>query len=555
MDPRQELEELRRLDELERRASAANPERSFLGAVGEGFSNIVPQAGRWLGSRDLNPANIPEHLANAAQIPGALTKVAGGAMQMVREMSPPEYRGAAPTIDKTQAQAMGQALANRYGGKQQIYNTIATDPIGSLGDVASILAAPEALGLRGASLAGRTGEMLAKTSRIINPAMAPINATKVAGGAMKLGERLTSNSMGAVTGTSATAIREAAKAGAAGGNKAATFQANLRDDANPFTAVEDAKAALAAMHQQKGANYRTEILPISSDPTVLSFSGIEKAVKKVEDRGYYRGLSGTGAKVATKKEASEAWDKINKAVNDWKALDPTEYHTAEGMDQLKQSIGDIQQSLPYGSPARSAADAVYAAVKTEIVSQAPGYGKVMSDYEAASQALKDLERELSLNKKGNPGTAVRKLQSALRNNAATGGGMRTNMARELESAGADTMFPALAGQALSPNFARGLPGLGVGGAGLATVLASGANPAAIAAALTAAAATSPRLMGEAAYYAGKVGGTVGKFGGRRVMTEAEKLQAKMKTLGITPKNINKATLIAQMLAQPQEPAQ
>jgi len=133
MDPRQELEELRRLDELERRVSAANPERSFLGAVGEGFSNIVPQAGRWLGSRDLNPANIPEHLANAAQIPGALTKVAGGAMQMVREMSPPEYRGAAPTIDKTQAQAMGQALANRTAANNKFTTLLPLTPLVHLG--------------------------------------------------------------------------------------------------------------------------------------------------------------------------------------------------------------------------------------------------------------------------------------------------------------------------------------------------------------------------------------------------------------------------------------
>ena len=328
MDPRQELEELRRLDKLERRASSANPERSFLGAVGEGFSNIVPQAGRWLGSRDLNPANIPEHLANAAQIPGALTKVAGGAMQMVREMSPPEYRGAAPAIDKTQAQSMGQALANRYGGKQQIYNTIATDPIGSLGDVASILAAPEALGLRGASMMGRVGENLARGSQIANPVNLPVNLIK----ALKFASPVVPQGLGAVTGTSADAVRGAAKAGFSGGRKAETFRENLRGGGNPLDVVAEAKIAIGQLYKNSSQEYLTKIKPISSDPTVLKFTDIEKSVKDVKDRGYYKGEN-------INPEAASAWIKLDKTISSWKKLKPKEFHTVEGLDKLKQKIG------------------------------------------------------------------------------------------------------------------------------------------------------------------------------------------------------------------------
>ena len=522
-------------------APAPRPTRTFGGALMEGAGNIIPQAGRWLGSRDLNPANIPQHLKGLAEIPGALTDIAGGVAQQVRELSPPEYRGTAPAMNKTSAQAVGKALVDRYGGKQQIYNTIATDPWGSALDVSTVLAPAAAV-----TKSTKLGNVLQAASQATNPAMIAIGGPKAAIKSAKALEAPVSHTMGAVTGTSATAIREAAKAGKAGGIKAEAFQSNIRGEADPLAAVEEAKSALSAMHQQKIANYRTDILPISSDPAVLSFSNIEKAVKDVENRGYYRGLSGSGQKVATKKEAAQAWNKINKAVKDWKSLDPAEYHTAEGMDQLKQSIGDIQQSLPYGSPARSAADAVYASIKAEITRQAPGYGKVMSDYEAASQALKDLERELSLGKKGNPGTAVRKLQSALRNNASTGWNSRTDMARTLEAAGADTMFPQLAGQALSPAFPRGLSGLGVGGASLATVLAGAANPGAIAAALIAATTSSPRLVGETAYYGGKA------------VSAAEKLKAKLNSSGVNSKNINNATLVGEILSrfqQQQEPEQ
>jgi hypothetical protein len=531
--------------------ASAPAKRTFLGALAEGAGAAGPQAMRWMGNLDLNPANIPEHamtLGTAlAGLPGAAGGVAAGVAQQYRDLSPKQFQGSAPRMDTAPALAAENAVYQRYGAmpgpqrdkprfnKQNVYNTIATDPIGTLSDVSTVLAMPEAMGMRGASKMGQIGEALAKTSQVLNPAMAPINGAILAGKLASKAEPLVSHGLGATTGTSATAVREAAKAGAAGGTRADAFEASMRGTADPLAVVEDAKAALGRMHQAKSASYRSDILPISNDPTVLSFSGIEKSVKDVENRGSYKG-------VAINEEASSAWQKINKKVEEWKRLDPAEYHTAEGLDALKKSIGDIQQSLPYGSPARSAADAVYASVKAEITKQAPAYGKVMSDYEDASQSLRDLERELSLGKKGNAGTAVRKLQAALRNNANTGWGAREGMARKLEDAGADTMFPALAGQAMSPVFPRGLGGAVVGGVEGAGALLAHGNPAILGSMLAAVPITSPRIVGEAALAAGK-GSAAAKRIGQALANKAPAL---------TRSNVNKATLLGQQLARPEK---
>jgi hypothetical protein len=99
----------------------------------------------------------------------------------------------------------------------------------------------------------------------------------------------------------------------------------------------------------------------------------------------------------------------------------------------------------------------------------------------------------------------------LRNNANTNYGRRVDLARELEATGvpgADTLFPQLAGQMLSSKTPRGIQGgilpASAGGAALMTGMT---NPATLGAIGLGALASSPRLIGEAAYYGGKAAGT------------------------------------------------
>jgi hypothetical protein len=334
-------------------------------------------------------------------------------------------------------------------------------------------------------------------------------AVKALGMAGKAGGSALATLLGATTGVGPTAIKEAAKAGKAGGATAKALLAHMRGGASVDEIVRMAKQALGKMHQDKLAEYARDIKPVTRDPTILNFSKIEKAVADVKNRGFYKGQN-------INQKAYDAWSEIDKEVTKWKGLPKKDFHTVEGLDALKKSIGDIQQSLPYGSPARSAADKVYNSVKDEIVSQAPDYARVMKNYEEASTHLKDIESSLSLGKKTATDTSIRKLQSVMKNNVNSGFARRSDLGRELEKNGADTLFSAIAGQSLSSPLPRGLSGAVTGGLEGAALLTHGISPAALAALP----ATSPRLVGEAAYYAGK-GSNVMKLLGSKKLTQAE----------------------------------
>jgi hypothetical protein len=126
----------------------------------------------------------------------------------------------------------------------------------------------------------------------------------------------------------------------------------------------------------------------------------------------------------------------------------------------------------------------------------------MKGYSEGQDLIKEISRSLSLGDKASTATGLNKLQSLMRNNVATNYGYRQQLANTLMKQGGGDLMPALAGQALRSPTPRGLVGQGLDvSALLGTALTGGAH---IPATLATMATTSPRLMGEVAYGAGKV---------------------------------------------------
>lgn len=405
------------------------------------------------------------------------------------------------------ALANGTRVAAAVGGKaipaavEPLLNAIASSGM-STGGVAAqggkavaknLLTRAAGGAITGGASAGLVDPNQAGAGAVIGGALPPSLMAVGKGGALigKGVSKLAKNVLGMTTGVGAEPISQAFKAGKTG-NQA--FLDNIRSDVPLTDVLDQAKAGLQAMNAAKAAEYRSGMIPIKGDQSVLSLGGISKAVDDAAAITTFKGQ-------VKNKAANKVVEEMRAVVDEWKALDPTQFHTPEGLDALKQKLGGILEGIPFEEKtARTVASKVYNATKAEIEAQAPTYAKVMKGYQAASEQISEIERALSLGKKASNDTAMRKLQSLMRNNVQTNYGNRLNLANALEDQGGNEILPALAGQALNSWTPRSLSGqIGSGATALAGVAG---NPLLLAGLPL----QSPRLVGSLAYGAGKLSG-------------------------------------------------
>lgn len=397
------------------------------------------------------------------------------------------------------ASQVGEFYKQRYGSEEGLKKAVATDPVGVMADLSTILTGGAAVAPRAVSAP------LKAAATAVDPLALTARATQQSA---NLVGRTVAPVLGMTTGTGTEPIVQAFRAGAEGGERAKMFTENLRGTAQITDVLDAAKQNLANMNLAKQAEYRQNMTAIKTDKTVLGFDGIDKSLENALGKVTFKG------KVKNESAANKLAE-VQAKINDWKNLDPTEFHTPEGLDALKQQVGDILETIPFEQKtARMVVGDVYNSLKQEINKQAPTYAKTMKAYSDASEQIKEIERALSLGQRASADTALRKLQSIMRNNVNTNYGQRLNLATQLEAAGGRQMMPALAGQALSDLAPRGIQRATapIGGIGLFT---TGGLPAVAGGAL----ASSPRVVGEAAYGAGV--GARGLLDLRRRMPELD----------------------------------
>ena len=394
------------------------------------------------------------------------------------------------------AKQVGDFYVQRYGSVEGAKKAIAEDPAGVLADVSSILYGGGAL-LKAAPLTREIGVAAQQAGRMTDPLLQSFKAGKsVVTGAGKY----VPDVLGITTGAGGESFRQAFQAGKEGGKREALFRENISGVADPVDIVEAAKRNLNVMRDQRSNAYRSGMVDISKDQTVLKFDGIDQAVVDAEKRTKY------GSKVIDK-SAYEALQDVKQIINEWKKSNPDVYHTPEGMDALKQSIGAILDGLDINKNPYNTVNNVYKSVKSEIVKQAPVYANTMKEYAQATDQIREIEKALSLGDKASVDTAVRKLMSLMRDNVQTNYGQRVKLGRQLEAVGGEPVLAGIAGQALKSPVPRGLQAASTLPTGGISYLAGGA-PAAIASLLT----SSPRLMGETAYRAGQVSRAMDRVG-------------------------------------------
>jgi hypothetical protein len=399
---------------------------------------------------------------------------------------------------------VGTFIANRYGSIENAKQALATDPAGVLSDASLVFTGGAGI-LPKASMASKALSTAAKVTDPLRIAAAPI----------AYGAKGVAPFLGMTTGAGSMAIEEAYKAGKAGGEKGKSFVGNLRGTADQLQVLEDTKSNLKAMIEQQQQAYRSGMIDVKADQSILKFNDIDSALQKANDRIYYKGT-------VRSKDAAGYLTDTQKIIDEWKANNPADFHTPEGLDILKQKIyDDVLSNIPINQKSSiGIIGDIYNSVKSTIQKQAPTYAETMKAYADTAEQVREIEKSLSQGRKATADAGLRKLQTVLRDNASTNYGQRVKLIDQLEATspqygGGIPIKPALAGQALSKVTPRGMQAVGtVGTAGLLSQV--GSNP--LAAAYLA--GSSPRLVGEAAYLAGKgarqaenVGGLFPNIGG------------------------------------------
>jgi hypothetical protein len=416
----------------------------------------------------LHPIETVKGIANIGY--GLASKTAGalGAQQDPQEKAQDEA-----TVD-----AIGGFIRDRYGSMDALKKTLATDPVGALGDASLVLSGGGAAArLPGAT--GRIGQAARTAANVVDP-LALAGRTAAGAG------RFASEALGVTTGASGRPIREAYQAGRTGNT---AFPAHMRDQRPIEHIVDMAEAGLDTMTTNRRNQYNRDMAGTRALQTPVDMMPVRRALDRMGASIHHRGI------VKDPRAAAVHTQMVN-LFNEFNQLPPVE-RTAEALDAFKQGIGSIRDSVPFNERnARRVAGNVYRAVGQEIRRQSPSYDAAMRNYSDAADQITEIRRALSVGNNAAADTTARKLTSVMRNNVNTNYGARARLADELGRHQPDLM-PSIAGAALSAWHPRGLAVLGpvmATGMGAATM-----NPASLMAGLATAPFASPRLVGEAAY--------------------------------------------------------
>lgn len=445
------------------------------------WSDVPMQAAQNLGSSAVRTAqNIVYPFVHPIDTLTGIKRIGEGAVSKAAGALGVEQDPQQKAETEAPINAVGQFFADRYGGMENIKRTLAEDPVGVMADAAAVLSGGGALASRGPGVIGAAGRTVAKAGSAIDPIA---NAGRLA----RVGGKAASAALGVTTGVGNMPVEYAYAAGKSGNQ---TFLDNMRGIAPMSDTLDMAKSAVSEFGKERGAAYQAGMATVNADKSAISFQPIRDAVRNAYAVATYKGIPKS--------------DEVMKVYNT--IVDSVERFTntpgagnAEGLDALKQVIGEVRQKTQHGTLERKIADNIYNATKAEIVKQVPGYAATMKDYAAASEQINDITKTFSLGEKASKDTALRKLTSVMRNNVNTNYGQRAKLMDELARKEPDLPY-AIAGQSMNALAPRGLssaPAAYAAYQGLTNPLAVAALP-----------ATSPRVVGEAAYGAGRAVGSI-----------------------------------------------
>lgn len=443
---------------------------SVAGGAITGFPSSALQQGKDLGQAIIHPWDTA----------ASVLEVGVGA---ISQFFPDFFENSTLQEAEEKAGMVGQAVVDKYGGLDNFKRTLKNDSASVLADVAGLFSGGGILAAKAGIITAKTANRVNKVANWVDPVSAGVKSTIATG---KFLGKLPKAVPGHLSGLGEDMVTELYKAGKEGGKTKQTALGNMRDPSIHAKDILDwANDGVEKLKTDRRNTYRSGMVDLKNDATVLDFGAVENAFRKVID-------DNTFLDVPKSKSKAAALEEIASEIAEWKSRGP-DYWTPEGMDTLKQRIGDLTDWNNKDKASNQSYLQMYDAVREVISKQAPVYGNIMSDYSDATRHIKELEKTLSLKDTASADTTFRKLTSALRNNVNTNFGQRTELVGALQEASGQPLKTAISGQAASSIAPRGIQGLGATG-NITSMAINGINPWQI----PLLAAQSPRVVGEAA---------------------------------------------------------
>jgi hypothetical protein len=451
---------------------------SWSDVPGEAMRNLVPSAkSTALGM--VEPFLNPRQTARTIYDIGAgLASKAKGAIGV---KNAPE--------DEATVNAIGEFYKQRYGSEEGFKRALAEDPVGVMADMSAIVGGGGMALAKAPGMAGRIGEMAMTAGKAIQPVNV---AATAASPAIGLGMKGLNYGLSLKSGAPLATLKEAYKAGKKGSEP---FWSQLTGEGDPAEIVTKAHEAVDQLAKQRRDNYLSSMKDMAISQAPIDYTPINQALVDAFKEVRH-------GKKTYRPEAEAMLNRLGKEIVSWQRT-PNEpnvnYHNIEGVDKLKQLVGEMRSGVQPGSPADKAATQIYNAIKNTLAKQDPNYLAAMGDYSEASDLLKQLKTTLSVNPKASVDTTLRKL--LLTQKQVDGG--KARLLDELKTIDPD-IAEMIAGHVLHPLTPIGLRGNV--GAALSVAHGAGAVHGALdpVSAIAGAAAGSPRVVGALNYGVGRM---------------------------------------------------
>jgi len=405
------------------------------------------------------------------------------------------------------ARAVGKFYYDRYGGKDftevksKVLQTLKTDPVGFLSDLAiplSIARAP----LSSSSVVSKATKAIDPTNLLLK------TATNTPKGLSVLGDATIGTMLKKQGGIGDGVLTDIFKGAQKGGDTLALMRAQMNSNKSLETALKPVYSymeGLKTLADKRAAAYNQGLSKLGLDKTKVDPSVVVNAFNKSQAR--FTRITNQG-RVSTP-EITAKTKELKSLVDEW--VNNPDLHTVEGLDFLKQSISDFMPDATSKTRAGAFVSDFRGNVRNAIIDEFPDYAPVMKAYEESKILEKQVKKALGSGEIEDIESIARKLQSTTRNNASTSFGVRGNILDEISKVGEQpNLRYELAAGSVDNVVPRGLGGISsgaIGAGGVGFGLGTGNIPLAVLAAGQSV-ASSPRLLGEVALRSGQVKGAL-----------------------------------------------